>query len=80
MLIMAKAMPMEMLVDQLDKAIQDYKQDPSDKNKAKLGTMCILFNSKEVIESTGGDVLNTIKDFSEKRKVMDMVDMKNNIS
>lgn len=80
MLFMAKAMPMDLLIESLEKAIQDYKTESTDQNRSKLHTICLLVCSKEVIDSNGGDVANTIKDFAEKRKVMDMVDMKNNKS
>jgi hypothetical protein len=80
MLLMAKAMPIDMLIEHMEKAIIDYKTDPTKENRQKLGTLCLLFTSKEVIDNTGGDVLKTIKDVTEHRKVMDMVSMKNNLS
>lgn len=80
MLFMAKAMPLDFLVESMEKAIQEYKAEPTKETRNKIGSLCMLFNSKEVIDAAGGDVLKIMKDFQEKSKVIDMVDMKNNVS
>lgn len=64
----AKGMPLEVLVESLERDIQTYKKDPEDEMvRRKLHFSCMLVILKDVVEDADGD----IKSLQERMKKMD---------
>lgn len=53
MLIVASAMPEEMIVEQLQEALTAHKIAPTEKTKSRLGMYCMMFASKEMTDKFG---------------------------
>ena len=53
MLILASAIPEEVILEQLQEALTDHKIAPTEKTKSRIGMYCAMFNSKEITDSMG---------------------------
>lgn len=60
-LMLSSVMPEEMILDELQSSITEYKLNPSEDNKRKISMFCMMFSSKECAERTEGGVIEMIK-------------------
>lgn len=64
MLLLAAKMPFEMLLETLEKALKDVRENPEDEEKIKhLSFACMLVGSRDYVnKSKNGDVMEAIKE------------------
>jgi hypothetical protein len=68
----AKLLPEEKLIDDLSEALQNYKILKNEDTKNKLLINVLLLSTKFMTEKK--DLMETLKDFDQKKKVMEMFD------
>ena len=69
MLMAAKHMPYDLLIKMLRDALLEIEQDGlTDENKHKLGGLCVLFISKDVVD--GKDVFEVINKFKKEDQIL----------
>lgn len=54
LIILAEAMPEEMLLKELRKELDNYEANPTKETKGKLGLICQIWLSKDLAEEMGG--------------------------
>lgn len=69
MIILAKLVPEEKQIDDVQKAIQAYKAEPSKDNKDKLQLATVLLSTKFMTE--GRELNDVMNDVSDLRKVVE---------
>lgn len=75
MMIFAAAMPEEMIIEEIGKAIDAYKADPCKDTKGKLAMYCMLFASKETIDTTEGGLDSVLARMDKVKKGFDLLDV-----
>lgn len=74
MMMLSAAMPEEMIIQQIEETIAEYKVNPTKENRGKLGMLCMIFTSKEAIESMDGGLDAMLARMDKAKKGFDLID------
>jgi hypothetical protein len=78
LLMLSSVMPEEMHIEQLEKALAEYKIDPSKDNRSKLALHCMMFTAKEAADATPGGVEEMMRKSDQLQQGYELLNPKKN--